>query len=491
MNGIASSTFPRLRLARATRTTLLAAALLLPLAAAHGQESQPETAPVVLDGVELFRLRGTSGYPATERAADVRHRIITVGRDRSIDPGALRVEASDFGPRITVGDGSLTIVVASESDAALEALSQHELAQLHLRSIRVAIAEYRELRSPRRLLRSGIWVVVATVLLVVLWILVGWTFRRLDRLIGRRLEAGVERLRIQSFRLLSAERTWHLLRSLLRALRAAVLLSLIYAYVNSTLGLFPWTRGFAAEMLDLVLHPLVTIGRTALATIPDLAFLAVLALVTRLVLRLVRSFFVEIERGAVSFESFDPDWAMPTYRLVRLLIIAFAIVVAFPYIPGSNTGAFKGVSLFVGVLVSLGSSSIIGNVIAGYTMTYRRAFRDGDVIQVGDILGQVTHTRLLVTNVRTPKNIDVVIPNSLILSSHVMNYSALARDDGLILHTKVGIGYEVPWRQVEAMLRAAAGRTEGLLTDPAPFVLQSALGDFAVTYELNTYCNQP
>jgi small-conductance mechanosensitive channel len=241
----------------------------------------------------------------------------------------------------------------------------------------------------------------------------------------------------------------------------------------------------------LLLDPLLTMGRAVLGWIPDLAFLVLLVLVTRLFLRLVHLFFLEIERGALKFETFDAEWAMPTYRLARIFVIAFAVVVAFPYIPGSSTGAFKGVSLFVGVLFSLGSSSIIGNVIAGYTMTYRRAFRNGDVIRVGDVVGHVTHTRLLVTNVRTTKNVEVVIPNSLILSSHVVNYSSFARSAGLILHTTVGIGYEIPWRQVEAMLQMAAGRTEGLRREPAPFVLQTALGDFAVTYELNVYCDSP
>jgi small-conductance mechanosensitive channel len=131
------------------------------------------------------------------------------------------------------------------------------------------------------------------------------------------------------------------------------------------------------------------------------------------------------------------------------------------------------------------------DVIAGYTMTYRRAFREGDRIRIGDVVGDVTHQRLLVTHVRTPKNEDVVVPNSTILSNNVVNYSSHARNAGLILHTAVGIGYEVPWRQVEAMLRMAAERTAGLLREPPPFVLQTALGDFAVTYELNAYCDDP
>ena len=461
-----------------------------PVAAAQHREEAASVA-VVVDGVELFRLRGTPDFPAGTRAHEVAGRIIAIGRDRAIDIATIRVEPSDLGPRLTAGDGTVTIITATEFDARLGGVTQRELAQIYLRAVKAAVTSYRALRTPERLLWSVGWVIGATVLLIVLWTAGRWAFRRFDLVMTRRLEAGAERLRIQSFRILSADQTWRLLRTLVRGTRGAAIAVLLYAYLNSTLSLFPWTRGFALDMLDLITDPLLTMGRAVLEAIPDLLFLLVLVVVTRLVLRLVNLFFLEISRGTVTFEQFDPDWAMPTYRLVRVFIIALAVVVAFPYIPGSETGAFKGVSLFVGILFSLGSSSVIGNIIAGYTMTYRRAFRDGDRIRVGDIVGDVTQTRLLVTNVRTPKNEDVVIPNSLILSTHVVNYSAHSRKQGLILHTKVGIGYEVPWRQVEAMLLQAAGRTAGLLREPAPFVLQTALGDFAVTYELNVYCDAP
>src|SRR5262249_10762436 len=190
-------------------------------------------------------------------------------------------------------------------------------------------------------------------------------------------------------------------------------------------------------------------------------------------------------------KDFEPDWAEPTYKLVRAAVIAFALIVAYPYIPGSSSEAFKGVSIFLGVIFSLGSTSTISNVLAGYVMIYRRAFREGDVVRIGDKSGVVSRVRLQVTHLRTPKNEDIVIPNSTILSGEVVNYSTLAKTDGLILHTTVGIGYEVPCRQVEAMLLEAADRTEGLKKEPKPFVLQTLLGDFAVTYQINAYCDEP
>jgi len=205
----------------------------------------------------------------------------------------------------------------------------------------------------------------------------------------------------------------------------------------------------------------------------------------------MRLYFSGLEHGTIALAGFDREWALPTYKIARWLIIAFALVVAYPYIPGSGSEAFKGVSIFLGVVISLGSSSVIANLIAGYAMIYRRAFKVGDRILVKDLTGDVTDIRLMVTHLRTVKNEEIVVPNSEILNSYVINYSTLARSRGLILHTTVGIGYETPWRQVEAMLRLAAERTPGLLKEPAPFVLQKSLGDFAVTYELNAYCDDP
>jgi small-conductance mechanosensitive channel len=265
----------------------------------------------------------------------------------------------------------------------------------------------------------------------------------------------------------------------------------LYVYLHFVLSLYPWTRQFAERLLTLLLNPLVTMGTALLAAVPNLVFIAVLVVVTRYLLKLTRLFSEAVAQGTVTISGFDREWASPTYRIIRLLIIAFAVVVAYPYIPGSESAAFKGVSIFLGVIFSLGSSSIIANLIAGYTMTYRRAFRAGDRIKVSDFIGDVTDVRLMVTHLRSLKNEEIIVPNSLILNSHVINYSSLARQQGLILHTTVGIGYETPWRQVEAMLLMAAERTPGLLRQPPPFVLQQALGDFCVTYELNVYCDEP
>jgi small-conductance mechanosensitive channel len=199
-------------------------------------------------------------------------------------------------------------------------------------------------------------------------------------------------------------------------------------------------------------------------------------------------FFAAVEAGRIQLENFKREWAEPTYKIVRILVIAFGVVVAYPYMPGSGSAAFQGVSLFLGVMVSLGASSAVSNIVAGYMLIYRRAFTVGDKIKIGDNVGEVVEMRTQVTHLRSFKNEEVIIPNSQILNGEVINYTSMAKSHGLILHTEVGIGYETPWRQVEAMLVTAAERTTEIGTNLRPFVLEKKLGDFAIVYELNVYC---
>jgi small-conductance mechanosensitive channel len=298
-------------------------------------------------------------------------------------------------------------------------------------------------------------------------------------------------VRIKSAQLISTNQIRGILHGLLRIPFVLAVLFFVYSYLNGVLRLFPWTRGIADNLLQYVLDPLRIIALGFVRYLPNLVFLVILVLVARLLLKALKIFWDAVARGTVQLTGFDPEWALPTYRLLRILVVAFLVVVAYPYIPGSGSAAFKGVSIFLGVVFSLGSSSVVGNVIAGYSMVYRRTFKVGDRVRIGDHEGDVVESRLLVTYLRSTKNEEIVVPNSLIIGTNVVNYSSIARKHGLILHTTVGIGYEIPWRQVEAMLTEAAGRTEGLLSEPPPFVLQRALAGFCVTYELNAYCEDP
>jgi small-conductance mechanosensitive channel len=444
-------------------------------------------APVTVDGEVLFQVRGILAYPASERAAQISARIEALAANPAVVPDSLALSEAPDGTRIAAGDQ--VVMILADADAQMEMIGREPLARLYAKRIVQAIVKHRAERTSAYLLRSAAYLGVASVALAGFLWLGARLVRRFDRTLDERIKRHLDSLEARSMRIVSATHLWRLIRGLRNFSWAAAVLIAIVLYVDFALHLWPWTRPLAATLWALLISPLRTMGEQILAAIPDLIFLAVLVVVTRYVLKSLRLFFAALAEGAVPQQKFERDWSWPTYRLVRLLVIAFALVVAYPYIPGSQSDAFKGISLFLGVIFSLGSSSVISNVIAGYTMIYRRAFRVGDRVKIGDDVGDVAEARLLVTHLRTPKNEEIVIPNSVILNSSVVNYSTLAREGKLILHATVGIGYETPWRQVEAMLLMAADRCKGVLREPLPFVLQKALGDFAVTYEINVYCD--
>ena len=448
-----------------------------------------ERAPVTLDGEVLFQVRSIPAYPAEERAKVTSKRIEAIAADQSVPAESLRVLEMEDRTRVMAGDR--LVVGFIDADAAGEGVSRQLLAERALMKIAAAIASYRNARSPRVLLINTSYALGATVVLAIALLVIRGAFRKLDALADGRLKSRIEAFEAQSHQVIQARQLRKALHGILKGLYVLAVVVIGYIYLHLVLGLYPWTRPLAARLLAIFLDPLRAMGMGLIESLPGMTFVAILVIVTRYVLKVTRLYFESIDRGTVTLSRFDREWALPTYKIARVLIIAFAAVVAYPYIPGSSSEAFKGVSIFLGVVFSLGSSSVIANLMAGYTMIYRRAFKVGDRISIDNLTGDVTETRLMVTHLRTIKNEEIVVPNSTIINGHVINYSTLAGSRGLILHTTVGIGYETPWRQVEAMLRLAAERTPGLLKEPAPFVLQKSLGDFAVTYELNAYCNDP
>jgi small-conductance mechanosensitive channel len=485
--------------------TLIVAVALGRTAPAFGQDSgaAPEAAPhkgapradatlapVVIDGETLFSVRGLSTFPAERRAREIAERIRELAEKRDVTTESLTLED---GPGMTwvLDDHGQRVMGVFDEDALIERFDRRLLAQAYRARIAEAITAYRDARRPALLARRALYALGATLALLLAAFVGRRIVHRLQAGLERRYRARIADLRVQKFQVVKAEQVWRFLTGFLNFVWVLSVLAMVYFHLRYVLALFPWTRGAGNRLFAIAIDPLRAMGLGIVGVIPSLVFLAALFVVTRYVLKLVRLFFDGVSAGTVKLRDFDAEWAEPTYRLLRLLVIAFAIVVAYPYIPGSGTDAFKGVSLFIGVIFSLGSSSLIGNLVAGYSMTYRRAFRLGDRVKIGEHVGDVERMRLLVTHLRTPKNEEVVVPNSAILGAEVVNFSSLAHERGLILHTTVGIGYETPWRQVEAMLIEAAGRTPGLLREPPPFVLQKSLGDFCVTYEINVYCDAP
>ena len=451
--------------------------------------------PVILGDQTLFYLgdiKGSTGtvYLGENRASQVSRRIKRIADDPLKPVTSINVIAYEQPLSLIAAENEFLIAIFDE-DGLVEGRTRDALAAEYGQKLRTAIEKYRRDRSLKWIIAGAAFGLIATLVLIALIYFLNRLYRKADRTIRSWVSSGKASIHVQTLELVRGERTGTILIGAMKIVRFFLFLGVFYAYVHIVLSLFPWTRPIAGGLSGYVLTPLKTIGLATLAEIPNLIFLFIIVLITVYVLKLMRLLFRELGRGTIKLKGFYTEWAEPTYRIFRLMVIAFAAVMAFPYIPGSESTAFKGISIFAGVLLSLGSTSAIANAVAGYMLTYRRVFRIGDRVQIADYIGDVIETRLQVTHLRTIKNEEIVVPNSTIVNSHVINYSSLAKTRGPILHTDVTIGYDVPWRQVETMLLMAAERTHNLLREPAPFVLQTSLNDFHITYELNAYTDSP
>lgn len=330
-----------------------------------------------------------------------------------------------------------------------------------------------------------------TVFLTVIMITAVKSVRALDRAVRKNFDSWqrhrIESFRIQTIEVLSKERFTQIAYAMITAIRWGLVLGLLYLYLTVLFSFFTFTATWASTLFRYFTDPLGTVAGEVVMFLPKLFFIIVVIFLTRFVIKLVKTIFLEIQTGSITLSGFHSEWAIPTYKIVRFLIIAFAGIIIFPYLPGSDSDAFKGISVFLGILFSLGSAGAISNVMAGLVLTYMRPFRVGDRVKIGESSGDVVEKTLLITRVRTPKNVDITIPNAQVLNSHILNYSTIAQDPGLILHTAVTIGYDVPWRKVHQLLINAAHATQNTKKEPAPFVLQTSLDDWSVSYELNVY----
>jgi len=457
--------------------------------AAKPQAAAPMKASVIFNGKELFSVPGFGSFSPQERAGSIAARIKKIAEDLAISTDTIKTVDTDISTDIVSGD--MIIMTVTDRDAAGAGRARQELAGEYAGNIRLAAESYRADYSRDAIMFGLLYSLIAALVCILLLVLVIRLFRVLNNLIETRYKEKLHSIHIKTVEIVQVQRVRSMVDGTVRFCRLVVILIIVYAFIHFALGFFPWTRALAGQILGYILVPLKVMGNGILNQIPNLLFVVVLVVVTRYVLKFTRIFFNQIEQGTITFSGFYPEWAKPTYRIVRFLFIAFAAVVAFPYVPGSQSPAFKGVSIFIGVLFSLGSQSMIANFLAGITMTYRRLFKVGDRVRIGNIVGDVTAIRVQVTHLHTVKNEEVMVPNSTILNSEITNYSSLIKEKPLILHTSVTIGYDAPWRQVHALLLMAAERTPGLLREPAPFVLQKSLDDFYVTYELNVYTDTP
>ena len=468
---------------------LLAALTRAGMAQAQEALGAADRAMVVFDGEALFEVRGVSALPAAERGRLIHGRLMAAAADPGFDPAAIAVTAVEDG--LEIGAPGRPLVVVYPADARLEEVQPHVLATAIQSRLARAIADYRAARTPEGLRRAVwhavLWTVAYAVAIAAL--VMAWRAARAvtDRHVAARIAVWEERAR----NVVRLTALWDTVRAALRIGFLAVGLLATYVWLDAVLLALPWTREAGSAALALVSSPILRLAGGLVAAIPQLIALALVVVLTVAALRICARFFALVAAGTLRLSGFDPEWAVPTQRLVRLAIILAGAIMAYPYVPGSSTEAFKAIGLFAGVVFSLGASSIVANLVAGQSLIYRRAFRVGDRVSIAEVTGDVEELSAQATFIRTSKNERVTIPNAIVLSSQVTNYSHFARDQGLILHTEVGIGYEVAWKDVEEMLLEAARRTPGALREPPAFVLQKALADFSPIYEVNVHVRDP
>ncbi|MEQ6118051.1 mechanosensitive ion channel family protein [Reichenbachiella sp. MALMAid0571] len=446
--------------------------------------------PVVFYGDTIFYIYSKIGpFSPSERAASIVQKLEILVGESLYDPEKLIVFEGTESHDIMHED--LIILSIIDRDAFWLDKSRKEVAEEYRQSILVCVADYKNRTGLVQTLKRIGYLVLVLLIFFICIKYMNKGFTLLNILILRRGKRYITGVKFKSYEFLSIEREEQLIRWLMNTGKWFTIIIVLYLMLPVVFSIFPTTKGIASTLIGYVLNPLTTFGMAIIGYIPELITIFVILLITSYFVKFLKFISSEIETGKLQVPGFYPDWAAPTFNIVKVMVYAFAFVLIFPFLPNSDSEIFKGVSVFLGVLFSLGSSSAISNVIAGLVITYMRPFKIGDRVKIGDTVGDVLEKSMLVTRVRTIKNEDITIPNSAILNGSTINYSSSAKELGLILHASVTIGYDVPWRQVHELLINAALQTEFVKHEPKPFVLQTSLDDFYVSYQINLYTENP
>jgi small-conductance mechanosensitive channel len=340
------------------------------------------------------------------------------------------------------------------------------------------------------LINIGLTVAAIAFLLVLIY-----GINRLFKIIYKKIHglAGdkIKGLSFKNYQFLTPKYTASLIVGGFKILRIILLLIVFYFWLPLIFSIFHWTKKISDTLIGYTLDLLKSLGSSFVNYLPSLLFIGVVFIIVTYINKIINFFTKEITDGRLKIDGFYKEWAKPTSVIVKMIIYVFALVFVFPYLPGSDSPAFQGVSIFVGVLLSLGSTGFVANAVSGLMIIYMRPFIIGDVVKVGGNIGTVVSKGMLVTRLNTPKNEEISIPNKMVVEGQIVNYSSEEKGVGIFMHTTVTLGYDVSWRKVHETMIEAAKRTSDIIDDPKPFVLQTALNDFSVAYELNAYTKNP
>jgi len=427
-------------------------------------------------------------FSTSDRAFNISKRIQKLYNDDMLQIDSISIAQSELTLDIVYGE--ITIMSISEVDAKWTQMPIQDLAKEYSTKIKNDLIHAKEETSLQSVIIK-ISKILGVILIVWLFIwLIGKLNKRLLNLLDQKKNKWLKNLSHKDYTFLSAEQELTALLFLIKIIRWLLILLILYLTFPVVFNILVFTRTWSHVLFNWFWMPFKAIFISIWDYLPNLFSILAIYIVMKFFIRIVKYIFNEIEMEKLKINGFHSDWAQPTFTIIRFILYAFMFVLIFPYLPGSDSNIFKGVSVFIGVLFSLGSSSAIANIVAGIVITYMRPFKIGDRIKIGDVIGDVVEKTLLVTRLTTIKNEEITIPNSTILTGNISNYSSHAKGKGLIIHTTVTIGYDVPWKDMHQALIDAALRTEFILKKPEPFVLQTSLDDFYVSYQINAYTHE-
>lgn len=431
---------------------------------------------------EIIHFRTTVlGIEPEERVKRAQRRI----EQQLSSTGEHKVSIADMPPgKLIQIDGAGSFYIAPEDADPFQQESVDSVAKQTLARLNLVLKESRESRSLEGMLRASAYVALASLLFVaLLWL----TFRLRRAIVAKTLSFARDKLdghELFQAKLLNREHIQSGLRRVLQWLSWLLIFLLTYEWLSYSLSQFPFTRPLGEQLNQYLLNLVSKIGSAAIKAIPDLFTAIVIFFLAKIVMQALNSLFDRIEKGSLEVAWLAADVVSPTRRIVKVAVWLFALTMAYPYLPGSGTEAFKGISVLLGLMISLGASSLIAQAASGLILTYSRIYRQGEFIHVNGHEGTITDLGMFTTRIRNGMGLEITLPNALVLGNVTKNYSRALDGPGFVIDTKVTIGYDTPWRQVEAMLIEAARRTPSILKDPTPKVFQTALSDFYPEYLL-------
>ena len=446
--------------------------------------------PLVVEGDTLFTIYARKGGMLPEaRVRAAEEKILDLGKRLTLFADSVYVYDSELSSDVMAGQS--VILSITDNDALWQNVSRQQLASMYCRVIQQKVEQLHDEYGLKKKLEGGLMVLLIIVLQVLLIWGTNWLYRRWRIHLLRRLLRQSKPLSIKDYEVLNVHRQGIVFLTGFNVLRWVVIFLQLLFSIPLLFSAFPETKSLTYRVFGYIWNPITDIIGSVIGFLPSLFKIIVIVLCFRYLVRGLRYVLNEIANGNLKINGFYADWAQPTFVIVRVLCYSFMFVMIWPLLPSSNSEVFQGVSVFIGVIVSLGSSSIIGNVMAGMVMTYMRPFREGDFIKYGDTEGFVIEKTVLVTRIRTRKNEVITIPNSNLMSSQTSNFTFAAQNFGVIVHTKVTIGYDMKWERIRDLLLAAARDTPHIVKKPEPYVRITTLDDFYVEYEINAYTHKP